>query len=1030
MKEIFIFLFYLIKICYFQGIFHITISNNPHYNETNIKIIKGKYNTLYANVIFNETLIKEISPINTFTSISLDNNIKQKKIFKLLNDNFTIDLTEGNIFTFEFGISCNSNVDLNEIYTILLSSSDSNFIINEFNITIITENDLKLYIINSSILFIEYEKIKNVDDINLTINYNNKNENFTIYSYNESSLLLYTFKKTKVNITAKNTCFNISYDEDEKEIPNLKTDFKGIFFQNSILSMKIEDSSIINSLNISLNFDFKYVLLFCSLTEINNDFLNQSEVISQKKKKGYYNIYKYLNESEQKLILFFDNLNMYKDYKMICYFKYINHNNLIYENLTFGNFLNSDYKINLRPKYSINNINPVNCINFNFNNLTEREEEIFIEKIIKICENYFLTNEKRIWNKCIKRNLNTTIGICVISTNNNTRNEHYKEIFNNFISYIIKKLNISDSIIKKYNISDLENDNEEPNPKKISFSNFVLENNIIKFESKNENSNIQCYTLLTNRILENIEPIDFKDFIIIKKEKEVFQINIKEELIKKNINLNLIFQCYNLPHFNYHYLHSSPFIVLQIINNSIKTSNFKSFPNCNDLNNKFLPQCFNMSSNLTLNSNLTKFLIPNYLNYPILTNQQQNKDNLFLEIENLKKNLSKYNGKTNNEELKKYLFTFSIQLYLTKCNNYIDYEYCFNEKNKIINKIINIYNTTLLSQQNNNPSDSFIITLLSFYYLTISIDSFSYENTINLIQIIYNFFSVKLMENIENVVLYYYILDNLISSITFSQFQNNIFVIDNNNIIQDNKFALIPFILKKLCTYNEKVDNLNVNFNNFNYYKIKKKNKTSTLYYKDHDVNITIPIPKDKQKINANHYYCIVQYFNYPLFNYREKDKYYNKVYQISYIYENTQSEFIKNFPIIDGIDLEFNNSNKNKFCYYFDYKKTFISEKISNVRFTQNEVITYRNNSNETYIKCRILQFGDITIGKNDINGIIYIEDTYGIWNIIILIILIILLIIVLIIIIFQQIKNTNNNVVIENDGFSFNTLLKSEIE
>ena len=106
------------------------------------------------------------------------------------------------------------------------------------------------------------------------------------------------------------------------------------------------------------------------------------------------------------------------------------------------------------------------------------------------------------------------------------------------------------------------------------------------------------------------------------------------------------------------------------------------------------------------------------------------------------------------------------------------------------------------------------------------------------------------------------------------------------------------------------------------------------------------------------------------------------------------------------------------------------MSEKISNVRFTQNEVITYRNNSNETYIKCRILQFGDITIGKNDINGIIYIEDTYGIWNIIILIILIILLIIVLIIIIFQQIKYTNNNVVIENDGFSFNTLLKSEIE
>ena len=1037
MKEFFLFLFFLIKICYIKTIFDITISDNPHYNVDNIIITKGKYNTLYANVyIDEEKLKKEDYLINTSTTIFLDNNIKD---FKILNNSFIIDITEGNIFQFEFGISCNSNRTLNETHTIQFLSSDTNFIIHKFNITIIEKNEINLKTINN-FLYIELEKIKNVDDLNLNFKLDDTiNESVTIKSYNDINILLFTFNRTISKITTENTCFIINSNITKNKInSDLETDFKGIFLKNSILSMKIEDSPIINSLKISLDFDLNGILLFCSLTEINKPFLDQSDVIYQKKTKGYYNIYKFQKEFG-KLILFFDNLNIYQEYKMICYFKNINKDNSTYESLTFGNFNNSDYKINLRPKYS-KNINPINCINFNFSNLTEKEEDIFIHKIIKFCENFFITNQKRIWNKCIKRNVSNTIGngICVLSTNNNTRNDNYKEKFNNFTSQITKdkfrKLNIPQSIINNYNNYYLENDNEEPKQKSITFLNFRLENNIVKFESMNNDSNIECYILFTNRILENVEPIDFKDSIIITKEKQNFEINIPKEFYKEKINLNLIFQCYNLPNFSYHYLHSSPFIVLQIINNTIKTSNLKLFPNCNDLKNKFLPQCFNKSFNLTLNIDLDKLLLPNYFNYAILINQHKNKDNLFFEIENLKKSFSKFKGKINNEELEEYLFTFSIQLYLTKCSNYIDYEYCFNEKIKIIEEmiqkynatLIKKYNTTLLYEQKDSKKNLFNTTFLLFYYITINIDSFSYENTIMLIQIIYEFLLKNPELNDYILRLYYYILNNLISSITFSQFQNTNFEIDNNNIIKDNKFPLIPFILKKLCKSNKILKNLALKFDNYNYFQLEKNNSNKKVYYKDDDVNITIPIPKSIQD-HSLHYYCIVQYINYPLFNYRKKDEYYNKVYQISFIDEKNDNNIMQNFKINDGIEIEFNDSKKNKFCYFFDYKERLMKKKISNVRFTQNEVITYQNYSKENYLKCLALQFGDITIGKNDINGVI-ITDIYGKWNIIILIILIILLIFILVIIILQKRKN-NNYELIENDEITINSIIKSDL-
>ena len=135
----------------------------------------------------------------------------------------------------------------------------------------------------------------------------------------------------------------------------------------------------------------------------------------------------------------------------------------------------------------------------------------------------------------------------------------------------------------------------------------------------------------------------------------------------------------------------------------------------------------------------------------------------------------------------------------------------------------------------------------------------------------------------------------------------------------------------------------------------------------------------------------------------------------------------MQNFKINEGIEIEFNDSKNNKFCYFFDYKERFMKKKISNVRFTQNEVITYQNYSKENYLKCLALQFGDITIGKNDINGVI-ITDIYGKWNIIILIILIILLIFVLVIIILQKRKN-NNYELIENDEITINSIIKSDL-
>ena len=1024
MNGIFIFIFYLIKFCYSIR-YNITISNEANKINKDITIFLGQYKTLYANVFIKDNNLDNkdfLTP--TDNVISLNNSDG----FELLNNNFTIDITEGNIFPFEIGIPCNSKIDLNKSYTIKLNSSNENFIIEDFTIKIKNETqDLQLNIYkyrvstsDSIILYSESKNIKNIDGMYLTFSniLSSHNTSFIISPYEKNKLFVFKFNYSNFNILSNNTCFkNISeisidrqYYRDNVNISS----FEGIFLQNSILSMRVENSTIINSLNISINLDFNYLFLFCSLIDIDKEFPNVTDIISQNESKEYHNFFKFQNYSTEKSFIFFDNLDMYKEYKLKCVFNFTTSKN-IQNSLTFGDFPGSNFRIKLKPKY-YNNINPTNCINFKFDELNDEEEKNFTNTIINYCNNYCYYAQK-IWNKCIKRKFENNLGICVIAKNNNTKDNNFETIFNTFINSInskekLKELSISDNITNKFKDYTLENDNEEPKKENYLFSDYSLNNNTIKFKSKNKkNTTSQCYYKLSNKILEEIEFSKNDSYIIINDKLNEYLIDIPSEFNQSDITINLIFQCYNLPNFIYHYLHSS-FIVFQIINNKIISSNFDLFPNCNDSKYQYLPQCFNRPLKTSLISINIVNTLPLIIDKSEIINFQKKKDNLYLAINYLKEFINKHEKKIGDFEFRSFLMVSDF-LFMLKCRDYINYEYCQKEKQMITEKITNLFNELFPINKPKNKY-GFSFKFFSFFYFTLNSDSFSKETTLKLISIIKNIF------NYDKSELYFYLeifvsriyfssINNLISSVIFSQLRENNFEFDENNLIKNDIIPLISHLLKKLCGLFIYPSSIRVekeyflSFDNYDY-TVKVSQNLNTINYLDENVNVTF---NAGYKTKSKHY-CFVKFKNYPLFNYKKKNEFYNKVYQLSYKEEKNDNKIFSNFPFTYGFRFEFNNNDKkNQYCYYFDYLKDFMENVPSNVRFTSSEVITIRNDKDKNKVSCQSLKFGDVTIGKNNINGIILYENSLGIYNIIIFIILLILLIAIFVILIFQKKKN-----------------------
>ena len=1027
MNGIFIFIFYLIKFCYSIR-YNIIISNEANKINEDITIFQGQYKTLYANVFIQDNNLDNkdfLTP--TYNVIFLNDSTP----FKLLNNNFTIDITEGNIFPFEIGIPCNSKIDLNKSYTIKLNSLNENFSIKEFTIKIKNETqDLQLNIYkyrastsDSIILYSESKSIKNIDGINLTFSNISPKDNtsFKILPYEKNQLLVFKFNYSNFNILSNNTCFkNISeisidrlYYRDNVNI----TSFEGIFLQNSILSMRVENSSIINSLNISINLDFNYLFLFCSLIDIDKQFPNVTDIISQNETKEYHNFFKFQNYSTEKSFIFFDNLDMYKEYKLKCVFNFTT-SKKIQNSLTFGDFPGSNFRIKLKPKY-YNNINPTNCINFQFEELNDEEEKNFTNTIINYCNNYFFYYAQQIWNKCIKREFENNLGICVIAKNNNTKDNNFENRFNSFINSInskekLKELSISDNITNKFKNYTLENDNEEPKKENYLFSDYSLKNNTIKFKSKNnKNTTSQCYYRLSNKILEEIEFSKNNSYIIINDTQNEYSIDIPSEFNQSDITINFIFQCYNLPNFSYHYLHST-FIVFQIMNNKIISSNFALLPNCNDSKNQYLPQCFNRPLKTSLISINIVNTIHLSINKSEIINFQKKKDNLYLAINYLKEFINKNEKKKSDYVISNFFMMVSDFLFMLKCRDYINYEYCLKEKQMITEKIANLFNEYFPINQPKKKTYFFPENFFSFFYFTLNSDSFSKETTLKLIPIIKNIFNYdksKLNSYSEIFVsrIYFSSINNLISSVIFSQLIENNFEFDENNLIKNDIIPLISHLLKKLCGLFIYPSSIRVekeyflSFDNYDYI-VKVSQNLNTINYLDENVNVTF---NAGYKTKSKHY-CFVKFKNYPLFNYKKKNEFYNKVYQLSYKEEKNDNNIYGKVPFTYGFRFEFNNVKKeNQYCYYFGYLKDFMENVPSNVRFTSSEVITIRNDKDKNKVSCQSLQFGDVTIGKNNINGIILYENSLGIYNIIIFIILLILLIAIFVILIFQKKKN-----------------------
>lgn len=995
---------------------------NPEKKYNEITIINGIFLPIKAIIKADQTNIS--TEVSSKTTLNLDDS---SNTFFTSKKSYEINVKDSLSYVIEIGVSCDINVEKNEILTFV--SSSEYFVVDSFKIQVKFRTfpeliTFKLYGNNIprngyGIITVDSNNLKNVNQLEISFTKEEQSvafiESLVIPQYNPENpkiVISSKFGVKDVEVAPSTQKFQINYNnkcfkgksEISFEVSTTETIPSPSNAINSIMkSANLFDKGKQSSVTVRFNIDIAPLVTTCVLQEISSNFITDDEVVSMSN-PNYKYFYQYI-ESTGIHSVSFSQVSQYQNYKMKCVFESASYTNKESITLTFGYFEESDIKIELNSD-DVAPL-PIYCLTWVFAKTID--PQTLYDKTLDYCYNYFLDDEipreKNGCIECISRNVEGVYSIsgtetlasmcikskdvCESSTYNGDLARKFEDLVRDLQTgetlhslfdldkdqYEVSKIYIeSDIIPPSEELISIQPDSFLIDEKEVSF--FILSE---EFEKK-----IECSALVQQRSTIGIPLAEYKKKFILENEKKYsvpFDTTGYDGLL-----YNLIFMCYFVPNLPFHFRRSEPFVIGQferkenakLINEPVLALK------CDDILNKYREDCFviHQHSFLDLQTNINLLQYKNtFKEFRQLGPSKQ--------FEYLEKQIGELlNLDVFSDVLSKVILINDL-VYLTRCRNFINFHACRIKKKELQTKIITKLNSyfgnenfvSLIEDKDESRKEEKLKkTMISFFYLSNNPDSFDYEATKNYISILNNISKsyTKLLNLFPNnvslkkdlVKMLLGTLDNVIDIFSFVEIDNNFQINEKTGFIKNelsSNYVLTLENLPSLLLF-VAIPNVSLNHYSFQINEINLQvNHNITILTNN---NIIVGIPNDYliSTFKAK-YVSILDYMNnYPLLSYVLKDGKPTPAISIKLFDEKfNEIKEVKGLPKEKKIKIYFSELDSTLiYCYYYDNGAS---------NFAHSGVVTNQGQINEKKITCITEHLSDFLVGSENIGGEIYSE-------------------------------------------------------
>ena len=1015
---------------------------NPNETANKVHVMNGRYTTI-------KTIVKKhpSSQVTKLSSTVL--SLSNEDLYVTAKENYKIDTRDAMEYNIDIGVPCNAqNPNITKIITLASTSEDFEVSPIEIVFTVEEPTSITLRLLMKQVplkgigfMYINTDKLKNVDQmtIKFTPTESTKEkafaDDFVIKPYQgkeEYGKIIYSKYGMVQDSNIVDQVFDISYENicfsGNKQLQfsynkTIHTANPKDLIPSLVKKTNVVDNGFQSSINIEVTIDVAPVMGYCVLQDIDSQFISDEALLTHSAPVDLlhlqYNIDLY-NVVGVNTISFYE-VSQFLSYKMKCIFQPASSDTVTYQSavVTFGYFDQADVKVTLDS----DDIEPTSahCITYIIN--SDIEESDFYTKAKEFCYDYFSRSDiARKDNGCIecvqrgaigvypKSENQKIISICAKSKDNCQTN--YKGNFGEDFTKMVNEINTKEKIKENLNIDNVdidkiyyEDDDSKPDKDKIKISDFSITNEEVLFKAyTTENKKIECYAIAQQRSDYDVSPYEFKQNFTLDNDSPSKTVSIKFPTADYDGMLySLIFQCYNIPQFEYNFKRTAPFTIGQFIKEANAKLNDKIISplSCTDESNKENEQCIQIKhhSLVELQTEIpTQQHLEGFKEFRNLSPEGQKKY-LSGEVSNLSSIKTVYGV------LDKIIFINEL-IAMTNCRTFIDFSECRNNKIENQNRIVTELNKYLkvsdiaakLTDSDESIREKNIkIAMLSLFSMMNNPDAFSTNDTQRMIEILYNVYThfdsildLSSKQSVKSDVTKIFIcaMNNLIDSFTFNEIENKLNIDNNTNFIKNINYTIVPEIISNITQYLSSIGESEMKLSNFNYQLIqfqKGSEKYQNISIDTISANLSIPqvISTKGDKVS------IISYSRYPLLSFKKQ----KPSLSISVLDSSNKKVLIDRLSDNENIIINFTNLNStDKFCYYFSWneissKKTD-EDKLRDLGFKHEGVVTDQTYINNGSLACYTSHLTDFTVGSYDILGKIFTEKM-NIWAIILLIVL-----------------------------------------
>lgn len=1061
----------------------VNIEVNPDQILNKVHIMNGRYSTIKA--IIKENPESEIhTHSQTYLSI-LDTTNK----YQTPKKNYYLDTREARRFDIEIGVSCGES-DPSTPINITFSSSSDEFKISSIEIMFTVEEPTTIpFHINGitvprkgfGYLSVSQDNLRNVEEIKIyfTPSESTKGkafaDTFVIKPYegkDEYSKNLYSkfgmiedtdIKEQVFTITYDDKCFTgqnqlvFNYDKNII-IPNPKK-----LVNTLVKTSLIVDNGIQSTLNVELNIAVAPVMANCVLQDMDSEFITDEEIINRSKPVDLLHLQYYISLFSAKgiYLISFNRVSQFLAYKMKCVFTPTTMDTEQQKEkavVTFGYFDDADVKISLDSDDV--EPTPAHCMTWIFKKKVNEAD--FVERARNYCYASFsdpiLPRTANGCIECVQRDVTgvfpvtetqSLISICAKSKDN-CESKYISGNFTEDFKSFSGNLDTSEKIRKNleltatdYEIDNIyyENDNKIPDSSKIFISDFSLTNNEVHFKAyTKEDKKVECYAIAQQRSDLLISPYEFVQKFTLDNNLPSNTFSIKFKTTEYDSMLyNLIFQCYNIPKFDYNFKHTEAFTIAQFIreaNAKPKETIIRPL-NCKEENNKFSEQCVIVAQQSLIGLQTEIPLLEHSDGYKEFRkrNPAEKGEYLVSEANKLSSIQTVYGV------LEKIIFINDL-LSVTLCKTFIDFSACRKTKIKvqeiiidIISKISNNIIEKIKDDNEEIKEKNAKIVFLALFNILNNPDSFNLSGTESMILMmnniyqkfndILNLFSQKQEIKNDLTKLYLGSMNNLIDILKFNEVDEasseakTLQIDKNTNFILNINYTIIPEIFANFSSYLSQINIENFGLSHVSYNIISLNQLKGASYYNislfSETVDVSIPL-NYLSKARGIAKIGIVSYTNYPLLSFKIYPINKPPALSIIALSSTNQRTQIRSLPDENPFIIYFNQlkSRDFQYCYYFDWKDHYSPYKSDedmyrDLGFHHDGVVTNQTLIEQASLSCITSHLTDFTIGTYDIYGKIFTAGM-SIWAIILITALSVAAAIIVIVIIVKIIMKHKN--------------------